>query len=354
MVPGWLLLALTLVLAGGPGPAGATDRLEQFRRLAVAHLALQELTGTPLTAAPEIYALVDEEILESLQTGGPFASREFLQERLDAFSETWGGAAFRLLPARRAGGRSALVVGAFVLSRTGHANSVRVYGQPGGAAALLRTLIGDGVPEIHEWPPARDGAAQFAVSWLGIPSGRGSRALRVDLWRQRGENEVDRVWSSAEHFPDGLWAARFAVRSGTVFVRSELRYPGWKPGCDGQAEQEDDFRWVPAADTLRLARRQIFNGWHRELQASVARFFKALGEGDRRALAELVPDSAVRSRLPARLIPEPACEFQNPDTPGTVVVAATEERPGGRAPWSLWWSRAPRGWRVAGVAPVLQ
>jgi len=40
------------------------------------------------------------------------------------------------------------------------------------------------------------------------------------------------------------------------------------------------------------------------------------------------------------------------------VVAATEERAAGarapRSPWSLWWSRDPRGWRLAGAAPVLQ
>ena len=84
----------------------------------------------------------------------------------------------------------------------------------------------------------------------------------------------------------------------------------------------------------------------------------AVESGDRRALAELAADPALRARLPQALVPEPACDAANAESPGTVVVAATEERgagaPAPRSPWSLWWSRDPRGWRLAGAAPVLQ
>ena len=31
-----------------------------------------------------------------------------------------------------------------------------------------------------------------------------------------------------------------------AFIRYELRYPGWKPGCDVQSEQEDTYRVSPA------------------------------------------------------------------------------------------------------------
>ena len=58
----------------------------------------------------------------------------------------------------------------------------------------------------------------------------------------------------------------------------------------------------------------------------MARFFVAVESGDRRALAELVPDPALRARLPQALVPEPACDAANAESPGTVVVAATEER----------------------------
>jgi hypothetical protein len=37
-----------------------------------------------------MYALLDEEIVESLGTGGLYASPAFLQDRLDAFGEAWG------------------------------------------------------------------------------------------------------------------------------------------------------------------------------------------------------------------------------------------------------------------------
>lgn len=351
----WMLLVTIVALACATGIGEPADRLERFRQLAGSRLGPQALTGAEVSdeVIAEIYALVDGEIVESIQSGGPFASRGFLQDRLDAFNQAWGGAAFQLFRPRRGSERGSLAVGAFVLSSGGHGNSVRVYSRRDGARALVRTVLHQGVPEIHDWPSTKGGTPQFAVSWLGAPSGRGSRALRLQVWRQRGD-DVTLLWSTAKLYPDGLWASDFAVREGSMFVRHELRYPGWKPGCDGQTEQEDVYRYVPSTEGLRLARRRVFNGWHRELQRTVGRFFKALEDGQRRTLAELVPDPSLRSRLPARLVAEPACELQNPETPGTVVVAATEERASGRAPWSLWWSRTPRGWRLAGAAPVLQ
>jgi len=63
----------------------------------------------------------------------------------------------------------------------------------------------------------------------------------------------------------------------------------------------------------------------------------------------------LRAALPVGLSPEAACDSQNPDTPGTAVVAAAAPLPDGRrAPWSLWWSRGRSGWRLTGAAPVLQ
>src|SRR5262249_39797790 len=80
----------------------------------------------------------------------------------------------------------------------------------------------------------------------------------------------------------------------------------------------------------------------------------ALAAGDRRTLAELVPDAALRARLPRGLTPEPACDSQNPDTPSVAIVAAGVATPsGGHAPWSLWWGRTPSGWRLTRAAPAL-
>src|SRR5437899_2067537 len=101
---------------------GAPDRLERFRELASSRLALGDLDANPAEAYRDIYALLDDEIVESLASGGVFASSEFLQDRLDAFGDAWGYAQFRLT---RLG---PLVVGAFRLSDVGGGNSVRVYG----------------------------------------------------------------------------------------------------------------------------------------------------------------------------------------------------------------------------------
>ena len=96
-------LAGVFELAGFAGtPALAADRgdrLDRFRELAASRLGLVQILDTddPAEAFREIYALLDDEIVESLASGGPFASVEFLQDRLDTFAEAWGGASLRLV-----------------------------------------------------------------------------------------------------------------------------------------------------------------------------------------------------------------------------------------------------------------
>jgi hypothetical protein len=109
-------LLVALVVLAGVGAAVVTaadrsDRLDRFRELATSRLGLaQVLDADPSTDAyREIYEVLDDEIVENLASGGPFASLDFVQDRLDAFAEAWGGATLRLV---RAG---ALLVGAFVL-----------------------------------------------------------------------------------------------------------------------------------------------------------------------------------------------------------------------------------------------
>src|SRR3989442_199872 len=98
--PSGELLTVALVLAalaglGGAavGAAGVPDRLDRFRELALARQARAQ-TGGELTADAyrEMYALLDEEIVESLASGGPFASPGILPERLDAFRVVWSTA----------------------------------------------------------------------------------------------------------------------------------------------------------------------------------------------------------------------------------------------------------------------
>jgi len=335
-------IAATTTLAVARMRTGGGDRLERFRELATSRLALGDLgADNPSEIYRDIYALLDDEIVDSLASGGVFASSEFLQDRLDAFGETWGGAQFRLTRLGR------LVVGAFRLTEMGAGNSVRVYGPLHDEAALLATLYRDGRPSIT--PVMAPGEpAQFLAAWEGPASGRGTRPLRLDLVRAHADG-VRVTWSTATVFPDGLAARAWLVRGGELRVRYELRYPGWTPGCDGQTEQEDTYRLVPAQGTLTRVHRQQYNPWHRELHVSVERLFTALAEHDDAALIAVVPDAALRARLPA-LVPEPACDAV--DGPReTVSVAATDSE---RRPWALTFRRSGARWRLASASPVLE
>ena len=327
-------LAATRTRAGG-----APDRLERFRELASSRLALGDLDANPAEAYRDIYALLDDEIVESLASGGVFASSEFLQDRLDAFGDAWGYAQFRLTRLGR------LVVGAFRLTEAGGGNSVRVYGPLRDEAALLATLYRDGRPSVT---PLGGGEPQFLATWEGTPSGRGTRPLRVDLVRAHADG-VRVTWSTATLFPDGLYARAWLVRPGEVRLRYELHYPGWTPGCDGQTEQEDVYRLIPAQGTLARVSRQQHNAWHRELRATVERLFAALAEGDETAVAAVVPDPTLRSRL-LGLVPEPACDAAD-GMRETVSIAATDTE---RRPWTLTFRRAGIRWRLAAISAVLQ
>ncbi|HEV8585072.1 MAG TPA: hypothetical protein VGT02_08890 [Methylomirabilota bacterium] len=321
-------------------PGRALDRLERFRALAASRLALGDLAdpGNPAETYRDLYALLDDEIVESLASGGVFASSEFLQDRLDAFGEAWGGAQIRLTRLGR------LVVGAFRLTEAGGGNSVRVYGSLRDEAALLATLYREGRPSVT--PIAGAGEPQFLATWEGALSGRGTRPLRIDLVRAADEG-VRVAWSTATLFPDGLYARAWTVRPGEVRLRYELHYPGWTPGCEGQTEQEDVYR--AGQGTLTRVSRQQHNTWHRDLRAAVARLFTALADRDEPALAALVPDAPLRARLPT-LEPEPACDDADVGRE-TVSIAATAPD---RRPWSLTFRRAGPRWRLTAAAPVLQ
>lgn len=328
-------------------PLAAFDRLDAFRELAQSRLNPVRIAGEEAAgdAYREIYSLLDEEIVESLATGGLFASTAFLQDRLDGFADAWGTAALRVVRVGR------LVVGAFELTDSGRGNSVRVFGRlRQGSPALLSVIAREGRPAVHPMPPDGQGRARFLVVWEGPASGHGSHALRLDLYRQQGD-DVGLAWTTARLFADGLVARAWTVRGEEVRVRYELRYPGWTPGCEPQAEQEDVYRLSPATGTfIRTSRRQ-FNAWHLALRATVDRLFAALAAGDRAALVRLVPDAAVRERLPSMLAGEPACDAPDGVDPTSVSVAAVAAE---RRPWALTFRQAGRAWRLVAAAPVLQ
>src|SRR5213592_211623 len=296
------LAALAGLGAAAVGAAGVPDRLDRFRELALARQARAQTSGE-LTADAfrEMYALLDEEIVESLASGGPFASPGFLQDRLDAFGDVWGGALLGVVGVDR------LVVGAFRLADAPGVSTVRVYGRLRGEAALLATIHREGHPVVYPAAPAPDGAPQFVTAWEGASSGRGTRALRLELARQAGDS-VRVVWSTAELFPQGLVARSYTVRPKEIRVRYELRYPGWTPGCDAQTEGEDVYRLATDTGVFARPTRTYHQPWHQELHAAVWRLLEALSVGDEATLAALVPDARLRRRLPPELRAEPACD----------------------------------------------
>jgi hypothetical protein len=342
-------LALLALAVGAVAPAASApaDRLERFRTLTATRLSVAQVVDPERAeeAYREVLALLDEEIVESLASGSLFASPEFLQERLDGFAEVWGGGALKLA---RVGH---LTVGAFSFGDVPGGGSVRIYGVARGEAQLLTTLQRDGRPSIHPLPPTASGRVQFLVAWEGAPSGRGSRALRLDLLRQHAD-DIALVWSTASVYPEGLIAREWRVRGGDVRIRYELHYPGWIPGCEAQTEQEDVYRLAAEPATFsRLGRRQ-YNPWHADFHQTVAGLFTALTGGDARVLSTLVPDAGLRQRLPPRLEREPACDA--PDGGTTPVAVSVAASAAGQGPWTLTFSRRGGPWRLIDAGPVLQ
>jgi hypothetical protein len=325
----------------GHARSATPDRLERFRELATTRLGAEQLLDSerPQEAHRELYALLDEEIVESLASGSVFASTAFLQDRLDAFGDAWGGAHFSLTPLGR------IFVGAFELGSTG--NSIRIYGRLRDEAALLAAMYREGRPAVYTLPPAAGG--QFVAAWEGAPSGRGTRALRVELVRPQADG-VQVAWSTADIFPEGLIARGYSVRGGDLRVRYEVHYPGWTPGCGGQTELEDVYRLTSTGAGYVRVSRQEHEAWHRTFRGAVARLFSALAAGDQPLLATFVPDKELRARLPP-LVPEPACDAQEDSTHEVVSVAAVTYD---HRPWTLTFRRAGTLWRLTAASPVLQ
>jgi hypothetical protein len=338
--------AVALLVVAVSAPAGPVpDRLDRFRELASDRLSAAQVLDAEAAADAyrEAYALLDEEIVESLGTGSVFASIGFLQERLDAFSDAWGGAAVRLIRLGK------FTVGVFQLGERANANSVRVYGRMRDEAALLTTLVREGKPTLYPLPPGAGGTVQFLVAWDGAQSGRGNRPLRLDVARQHGDG-VQVVWSTANVYPEGLVARAYTVRGTDLRIRYELHYAGWVPGCEGQTEQEDVYRLSSASGVYGRVTQRQFDTWHRDLHASASRFFSALSSGDRRTVSTFVADPKVRDRLPARLDAEPVCDNAGGAKGEPVAVAATD---GQGAPWAVTFQRDGARWRVTTAAPVI-
>jgi hypothetical protein len=253
-----------------------------------------------------------------------------------------------------AGRRAPLTLGLYSLTGVEGSGSLRVYAGTGAGVALAASSTHDGLLDARVWPAGPDRVARVFAVWSGPPAAHGERALVAELWEGREPDRVERAWTTSTQWPEGLRVMDWRTQGGELVVRYEPWYPGWKPGCAEQFQHEDHYR-LAAAGGLALARRQVANGWHRELGAAADRFFRALAEADARALVQLVPGPALRARLPRSLTAEPVCEQAGPAGPrGPVTVAATELRDGRPVPWALTWTRGPTGWRIQTAAPVLE
>jgi hypothetical protein len=326
--------------------APASDRLDHFRELARRYAEAPE-RGVNGPLLSELWSVVDAEVGDNLRSGEPFSSTAFIQSRLDAFSDEWGGASFKVTDAD--GSKRPLIVGLFTLTQGEPRSSLRIYDRTG---TLLAAATHEGQLEFRPWSTAGD--RQFLAKWTGAQTGTEARTLRIELWRLRVQSGPVRDWTSDHAFPEGIAATGFSARGGQLVVRHESRYPGWKPGCADQTEQEDVYRQAARAPGLVLAHRRVLNAWHRELQAAVTRFFASLGAGDRTTMTTLVPNPSVRARLPNALRAEPVCDERLAGSSASAIVAATHEHDGKRVPWSLTWRRDSRGWRLTAAAPMLE
>ena len=91
-------------------------------------------------------------------------------------------------------------------------------------------------------------------------------------------------------------------------------------------EQEDVYR-VGSDGAVSRVSRQEHNAWHRELGAVVDRLVSALATRDEATLSALVPDRTLRSRLPAGLAFDPACDAREQRAAATRVSVARRRRP---------------------------
>src|SRR5215467_8022163 len=176
----WAAVLVALALVGGLRPAESVDRLDEFKSLARRYADAAD-ADSAATLLAELFSVVDDEVLDNVRSGGIFASPEFIQDRVKAFSDAWGGVAFAVTqPTRRKG---APTLGLFAATRGELRGSLRIYGRSRGEPALLAASTHEGALEVREWPAGRGGAVQFLASWVGAPGGRASRALLVELWR---------------------------------------------------------------------------------------------------------------------------------------------------------------------------
>lgn len=346
--PGLTVLVLFACWASLGEASHSTDRLDLFRELVRARLAPAQQDGTAPNpeALRALEELLDEEILENLNSGAPFSSEAFIQERLEGFSGEWGWGSFEARRLRTV--PSVLVASVRPLER-GEGSSVRFYLPLGGRYSVAHVVQRDASPLIGEMPPAGGSSAQLLLAWLGARSGQETFPANLELVRLSGETGRT-VWSSRELFPDGLDVFDLSMSAEEVTVRYPGQYAGRKPGCKGQTERIDTFRYDRAKETMVLGTRRQTNGWHQELyERSVHPLLDALKSGNASRLTALVPSAELRRRLPPGLELLSVCDESEPPSGPTEVRISVEPASGQPSPLTLLFRKSPRGWALSDV-----
>ena len=144
----WAVLVALVLLGAAADGGGDRPACRASKRCAGVLATTGETAPADVDAAlAALFALADDEIIENLGAGEPFASTAFIQERLDAFMAAWGGAGFRVHRLGAGGGTGALTVGVFTLPGPAPRGSVRVYGRRrDGDVARLAAITHDGMP----------------------------------------------------------------------------------------------------------------------------------------------------------------------------------------------------------------
>ena len=229
-------------------------------------------------------------------------------------SEAWGGASLRVLRIPGAAEPRAAHVGLLPPHRGGgrraRCGSTRRDGRRAPPSRASSTQ--DGVPERRcgRGPGPRRRACSRSGAGPAPRRARGARRCDSSCGDGRERDRVARVWSTADPVSRravGLGLA--STQAGELIVRYELRYPGWKPGCDGQTEQEDRYRPAARVGSRWPAARSSTAGTASSARRPT-RFFRALAPRRRaRRSRELVPDAALARAAAARASwPEPACD----------------------------------------------
>jgi len=200
-------------------------------------------------------------------------------------------------------------------------------------------------------PGARSGVAHILVGWVGPPSGHGTSPLLLELIRLNGPGGRS-VWSSQSLFPSGLEVAEFKTESEGFVIRYPGQYPGRKPGCEGETDHVDRYRYNPAKESVQLVARTSMNGWHQEFHQHTLRpLLDALNNGNEPALRGLVPSVSLRRRLPMKLAILPVCDEARPQPAPTEVRVLVEEPGVQQAPTllTLLFRKAQRDWTLSDV-----